>query len=839
MRKAVKNNLLEIFRTIYEAHEIVKGFIDKKEYENAQNLLADCQDTAIQIGNLIEESEGEGFVTVSYLEEYCESLYEASLNLSASNGYKVQKQLDKKIINAENSAKNEIKVKLEVVFMPYKASMWDSLESVWKAADEDTDCDAYVVPIPYYDRNPDHSFGEFHYEGGDYPDYVPVVHYEAYNLEQRRPDVIYIHNPYDGNNYVTSVDPRFYSNQLKKHTECLVYIPYYATSGGMSEGQKYAPAYINANYIITQAEKYRNFFAPELPDEKFLPIGSPKFDRVINMCKNPPEPPASWKAKMKDRKVYFYNTSIGGMLNDTEAFFKKMKYVFETFAKHEEACLLWRPHPLFESTIDSMRPQYKNVFNTLKSYFIENEIGIYDDTPDITESIALSDAYVGDAASSVTSLFGVAVKPIFILNNDINTEPTDSDKIAENIVSFNINNEWLITSKNSIYHSDNKDYKYKFYCKCSDYTGGIYYFAPVRINDKLYLFPLNAQDILIINENGIENHINLEKGTEKMGAFANYRISGRYVFLIPNHYPAIVRFDTQNNSIKYLTDNLNVFIAMKNGQRFVGGNWQMNGRVYIASPIDNKVLIINAETCEEMIVTLNTKNFSGCLAMNEIEGRLWLVPRFGKTVVSWNPVLEDIKEYSEWPESFQVYHPVYKCKYDGNPFCIPAEHGDYIYLPPYWGNMFVRINKITGKSEKWDSPFDITNNITNGYYTKWLRYCYMYTSDIVHTNDIVYSAYENKLYKIDYNSNTYTEIHIELELDELKNDEKGFSVFSSCLQYCCMENAFNTLSNFLEDNITGSLFEKEKQLKSYKEISANFDGTCGEKVHKLICSKLI
>ena len=54
MRKTVKNNLLEIFKTIYEAHEIVKGFIDRKEYENAQNLLADCQDTAIQIGNLIE-----------------------------------------------------------------------------------------------------------------------------------------------------------------------------------------------------------------------------------------------------------------------------------------------------------------------------------------------------------------------------------------------------------------------------------------------------------------------------------------------------------------------------------------------------------------------------------------------------------------------------------------------------------------------------------------------------------------------------------------------------------------------------------------------------------------
>ena len=37
-----------------------------------------------------------------------------------------------------------MKVRKEVVFLPYKASMWDSLESVWKAAEEDPDCVAYV-----------------------------------------------------------------------------------------------------------------------------------------------------------------------------------------------------------------------------------------------------------------------------------------------------------------------------------------------------------------------------------------------------------------------------------------------------------------------------------------------------------------------------------------------------------------------------------------------------------------------------------------------------------------------------------------------------------------------
>ncbi|MCM1237294.1 MAG: hypothetical protein NC489_45075 [Ruminococcus flavefaciens] len=43
----------------------------------------------------------------------------------------------------------------------------------------------------------------------------------------RKPDIIYFHNPYDNWNLVTSVGPRFYSSNLKKYTEKLVYIPYF------------------------------------------------------------------------------------------------------------------------------------------------------------------------------------------------------------------------------------------------------------------------------------------------------------------------------------------------------------------------------------------------------------------------------------------------------------------------------------------------------------------------------------------------------------------------------------------------------------------------------------
>lgn len=94
--------------------------------------------------------------------------------------------------------------KKEIVFLPYKASMWDSLESIWKASVDDPEhCHSYVVPIPYADRNPDGTAKEWHNERNLFPSYVPTLDCETFDLEALHPDVIFIHNPYDSCNQFT------------------------------------------------------------------------------------------------------------------------------------------------------------------------------------------------------------------------------------------------------------------------------------------------------------------------------------------------------------------------------------------------------------------------------------------------------------------------------------------------------------------------------------------------------------------------------------------------------------------------------------------------------------
>ena len=209
MRKAQKQEVLDLIQSLYQAHEEIKEALAQRNSILAQNMIAECQEFAVSLGESIEQIEGEGHTTVPYIEAYCETLYHihGTLENDIYNESNVYKKLKKQLLKVENSAKNDITVRKEMVFLPYKASMWDSLESVWKAAEEDEYCDAYVVPIPYYDKNPNGSFREIHYEGNQYPSYVPITSYEDYDIKTRKPDVIYIHNPYDNLNLVTSVHP--------------------------------------------------------------------------------------------------------------------------------------------------------------------------------------------------------------------------------------------------------------------------------------------------------------------------------------------------------------------------------------------------------------------------------------------------------------------------------------------------------------------------------------------------------------------------------------------------------------------------------------------------------
>lgn len=853
MRKQQKLQAEELLMQIEQAHEQIRKDMEKKDFFAAVTLLEDCQNAAISLGTLIEKTEGEGHPTVALFEGYCELVYR--LHEELSNGRetavnKIYKPLRQKLNKVFNSLKHDVKIRIEAVFLPYKASMWDSMESVWQAAEADPDCDAYVIPIPYFDKNPDGSFGTAYYEANDYPEYVPITRYDEFDFELHCPDMIYIHNPYDNINFVTSIHPFFYSDNIRKFTKCLVYIPYYSTSGGMNGAQAWCPAYVNADYIVIQSEKFRNYFDKSIPDEKFLAFGSPKFDSVIHKCQNPPVPPTAWQEKMWGRKVYFYNTSISGMLGNTECFLKKMKFVFDIFQGRDDVCLLWRPHPLLNSTFDSMRKEYKPVYTALKTWFIESNIGILDETPDIETSISLSDVYIGDSATSVHSLFGVVGKPLFILNNNIHTLPDKDDWRGERInLQFN---EWgddryQVTGNNQLWFSENNDYHYKFYMDLeTGYSGGRYYLRALEIKEKIYVLPCNAQNMLIIENKKI---IKIE--------FTKYNIPGsaflgswhdddyKYLYLFPDQYPMMIRYHLDRGKIDYIDGIQPFYVRMVENEWKTGSISLYKNELLFSSPVDCQVLFMNIDTLEKKIWKVNSQSNHGIQGIVAHGDELWLMPIKGMTIIRWDLKTGNVREYSGTvPKQYMVKKWPFEYECDEHPFgavyFFEAKDQKKTIISPNWGNMYLEFDEETGEMDEWKLPMGSANRGKNEYFaTNGMGVFIITWQQLGNPECRIWYAPERKLYDINVFTKEYKEIEIEFDYEDLLAHEPGFMEESEWLKYCLMENAFNSLKDLLDDKITGNQFDRVQQLKAFGKINANTDGTCGKNVYEFVKRKTI
>ncbi len=853
MRKHQKQQAEELLARMEQIQEQIRNSVEQKNISTAAALLEECQNHGISLGTLIESTEGEGHPTVTLLEEYCELVYRFYEELTGgkeSGANKIYKPLRQKLIKISNSLKYDVKMRIEVVFLPYKASMWDSLESVWRAADADPDCDAYVIPIPYFDKNQDGSLGMAHYEADKYPADVPVTKYDEFDFGLHRPDMIFIHNPYDNYNFVTSVHPFFYSEHIRKFTECLVYIPYYATAGGMNAAQGWCPTYKNMDYIVIQAEKFREYFAKEIPDDKFLILGSPKFDSVIYKCQNPPEYPEAWKEKMKGRKVYFYNTSISGMLGNVRAFLQKMKYVFEIFQGREDACLLWRPHPLLESTFDSMRKEYKPVYDTLKKWFIAEEIGILDETPNIEDTIALSDVYIGDAGTSVTSLFGVAGKPLFILNNYLHTLPKKDDWRGERIrPQFDVwgDDRYQVTDNNQLWFSEKNDYHYKFYMDLeTGYSGSGYYMRAVELEGILYVIPRNAQNMLII-ENRIIRKVEFQKFVISGAAFLSYWHDKdcRYLYLFPNQYPYVIRYQLDTGKIDYIDGVQSFYVRLVENEWRTGGIGLYENELLFASPEDNQVLFMDMDTLEKKICSIHSSDDGGIQGLVLNDEDLWLLPMKGMTIIRWNPKTGDMREYSgaKMPEQFRITQWPFGYECEEHPFGTIAffekDNRKKVIVSPNWGNMYLSFDTETGEMAEWELPEGMKTTEKSEYFRTGSMGGFVITWQQLGGPECrIWYAPERKLYDINVFTKEYKEVEIEFDYDDLLEHEPGFMEESEWMQYCLMENAFNSLKDLLDDRITGNQFDRERQLRAFSKVNVNTDGTCGKNIYEFVKGKI-
>ena len=150
MRKQAKKQLCESMKYLIHTTETIGDLLGRLSREQAMDVLAQMQELVICAGETIEAAENDCAEIIEKLEYTCEIIYQLTNSLDELEvRIHLLKELGELLDIAYDEIQKNIQEKLEILFLPYQVSMWDSLESVWMAAKERGDLDCYVVPIPY------------------------------------------------------------------------------------------------------------------------------------------------------------------------------------------------------------------------------------------------------------------------------------------------------------------------------------------------------------------------------------------------------------------------------------------------------------------------------------------------------------------------------------------------------------------------------------------------------------------------------------------------------------------------------------------------------------------
>lgn len=570
--------------------------------------------------------------------------------------------------SAKDKAKNQEqqgKRKKLLVFLPVDASMWDSLDSVWRAAAADPEhCRTLVIPLPFSDRNPDYSETVWQCDAAAYPDDVPVEDWHDYPMERlmaMHPDVIFINIPYDDCNYVYSVDAQYYSRNLKYCTDNLVYIPYFVMGDTIPVNFCQVPAVIHADHVIVQDENIKrqyeqNYPDGEPPEGKFLALGSPKFDHVLR-AREEFTLPAAWQRIIKGRKVILYNTSVTSALTNTAYVCRKLRSVLAYFKNRKDIAFWWRPHPFMEATLRSMRPSILQEYIAIRKQYQEEAWGIYDDTSDLDRAIVCSDAYYGDM-SSVVWLYRATGKAVMIEDY---REGEEHYWFASALFDSNSGIAFILPGQPYLMKLQRTNGEIKVidtlpmkYCNKESYRKNPQLYSMLaRVKDGILLLPHMAQVPILFYEKKSRRFFEIDRDDMSWKGILTRKNQTidcdtihykRYSFIIG--MDRILRYDETKHKIKLMRSYLPY---MKKYMKSDIHHLLVYGCIYrekllVPYAQADVVFLINPESDETEIYHLHTK-MGGWIGSLVIGDDVWLLPASVDGILRWNPLSKEERFY--------------------------------------------------------------------------------------------------------------------------------------------------------------------------------------------------
>lgn len=423
-----KKTIQGIVSTVLES---ISYTIENINYLNQS--LDDCIYASNMIINFLFKEDNEEYYDIILKLNQCLDLFQ-----KLNNNYLKEKEIITKlnvileIINNLYVEFCNLKVKRIVLFMPYKASMWTSLESIWKAACDDPNCNPMVVLLPYYELDEMGNKQKLCYEIEQFDKGINIINYKDIDLSKIRPDAIFIHNPYDGDNNLTRIPKEFYINNLKKYSQCVIYSPYFTLGpyGKTHKGIQYrTPGTYSVDKIIVQSKRVAEIFESyNHPKDQMIISGTPKTDAIVKRMRESVEIPKEWEEKLKGKKIFLLNTHL---LYLPQGYFnpkpvgdyaqRRHREIISAFVNREDCALIWRPHPLLRTVIETRFTECLPFLDEMEKIINNSSNCVIDNKSDYSISFNLSSAMIS-TYSSLINEYMITEKPVLIFQTAPNEE---------------------------------------------------------------------------------------------------------------------------------------------------------------------------------------------------------------------------------------------------------------------------------------------------------------------------------------------------------------------------------------------------------------------------------
>lgn len=325
---------------------------------------------------------------------------------------------------------------------------WTNFESVIQTMMNNPAFDCQVVVVPYLNWKATDINGDIQRRILS-KQHIEYIGFEDYSLETRRPDAVFLQNPYDEARPET-----FRSQYLHQRGVKIAYIPYALDTGIGEESMVYQYNLLCQNiatWIFARSQRHKDEFAVQCQaGNKHVHVtGHPKFDY--------------YDARYNKKNAAFQNQRKKTLLWTTHFVLPgevKMYTTFNLYCRafmkimmRDDIHLIIRPHPLFTQWIDAASQSARDNYQKLVTLSVTRDNVTWDTSENYQDSFSKSDALIADAGSFLLEYLP-STKPILYLTHetchglnktadfiyssyDVAWHEDDINKFVDNVVSNN------------------------------------------------------------------------------------------------------------------------------------------------------------------------------------------------------------------------------------------------------------------------------------------------------------------------------------------------------------------------------------------------------------------